>query len=403
MAPYNALRAPPEYKAAWLDLQFQSIQRALVAASQYPEFYPQDWGSRKGDNAAVADAIKRAQVLGGVVKLPPGVGFANIVLPAGQAGSSPLVHVRGSGLEATIVQSPSPNTPVLRVVGLGVVDGAAMGDFTIQPFATDGVGSGMGVDLCGMRACVLRNIGYKDNGTGYYEQGFDFSSFRPVSALNPAGGPAPVCYGNLLNHPVAESTTYGPKTFINFSNGGTNDWNYDANNNRIHQAWCYLCAGTLRGIDALKSNRTTLDFAELEACSLMTAVRLGFATDVSRCWIEANAVDIEYTNGGADGTSQRSVVSRNFFAQAHAIVVPAGCSGNVWEDNYEFLPISITDLSGSLTRRDSNLMWLGGKKVLGVQGAAIPDTAGATLAALETELNKVKAALRAGTGHGLIA
>jgi hypothetical protein len=258
---------------------------------------------------------------GGTVFIPAGTYVTGtITFPA----SPKVVRLLGAGTGATILQASAPNQ---KIIAATYTDGIYAGNFTVQAHASGSTGPA--IDLSGFRASVFDNIGYRANGSG------NFASFFRLSACRSGGNPGPPptcsdlagCYGNLIRHPLVMGQALGGMTIIQFDNGGTNSATYQANANRIENAYFGENTGVAALIDARRSSLTVISGGLMEQNGYQEAgakgIIPGTMTTIEGVWIELNgetpSTSTLVPQTGEDGSSTDVVVKNNFFGNQVAV------------------------------------------------------------------------------------
>jgi hypothetical protein len=280
------------------------------------------------DSAAIAFCITQIPNAGGILKLPPGTTRGKIVLPQ----TYPIdkkIHVMGSGKGVSFLTPVNaPDSVIVHdPTKANATDGVVMADFSVLAHPSGG-GTSIAIDGCGFRDLILDEIGYSDNGTGYFHDLINLSSYR-------AGNASQLCYGITIGRVSVQSQNYGPKTIVGFSNGGLGAV-YNCNIATIRNCWTYFANGTLVAVDAQRSAQVVVEGCQFEQSANMKAVILGTKTTFRNNWVEACVTndDITYISD-ANGTSNSCEVRGNYLSSAGTITVPSACQFNSWEDNAE--------------------------------------------------------------------
>lgn len=304
---------PPTWTGKW-SLDFTGLMKDLTNI-----FTPRLESIRFADQfPTIQAAIDDLPAAGGTVFIPAGTYVTDTVtFPQ----PPKVVRLIGAGMGATILQASAPNQ---KIIAATYTDGIYAGNFTVQAHASGSTGPA--IDLSGFRASVFDNIGYRANGSG------NFASFFRLSSCRSGGNPGPpatcsdpaYCYGNLIRHPYVMNQALGGMTIIQFDNGGTNSALYQANGNRIENAYFGANTGVAALIDARRSSAATISGGLMEQNGYQESgakgIIPGTMTTIEGVWIELNgetpSTSTLVPQTGEDGSSTNVVVKNNFFGNS---------------------------------------------------------------------------------------
>jgi len=295
-----------------------------------------------------SSAFQAAFNSGRGVWAPPGKYLLNstINVPNDSAVSSGVsfgFYFTGAGGGQTVLISGSSNTVMFQKVQTnGVVEGAYIGNFTIQAYTSGS--TGCAINLSGFRSATIDRInftnGYDGSNYNFWKTGIQLSAYPYV------------CYGIVIQNCVFDAVTAhnnsSTSTGIlctNLSQGSS----YNPNIVTIKNCWFYSSSGFSTCVDALNSSDLVIEGCEFESNSNAMAVSSGNGTQIRNNWFEGNSGNIDYQSGANGGFAQG-----NYFSTAKNVDFHSAATGNLWLNNNEPGAQTFTNLPDNSNVKISN-------------------------------------------------
>jgi len=310
------------------------------------------------DNTAVYTAIFGLATRGTLV-FPPGAYAGSLLLPDTGDTRQNNWSVVGAGITQTFLTPAATNTKLISKANRAgnIIQGPVLGGFTVKAHASGSTGPA--IDLAGFRFCEFGHIGYSSNAGG------DFNSLFHLSAGQMR------CYGNLLHHVVIDGGTVpntGPATVVLFdakNDAGTpQGLSFTANNNVLEAFKVFANTGITTGIDALRSDRTTVKDCFWEMNPGCTYLIYGSGTLTSGNSYESGVTTdtIKFMTVGGEGSSSNCTSIKDSFSDMTALTFPSTVSDNRILDPDLAVSCTFTDLGGT---NSNNIVMLGAKVLSG--------------------------------------